>query len=796
MIIKKVHLENIRSHENTDVELTPGINVIMGNTGSGKSSILMAIEYALFGKTSDNDNKILLRRNAQMGKVGLEFEEEGKTILVNRGLRRVKDSVRNDDSENYIKVNNAPINLLNRNEDLNRYIAKLIKMESENPIKTFEALTYIKQDELKTLILNESSEKQKLIDSILQLNKYQDTYDYMRDLLNLISAKLEEGNKALLLLNIQEDIVKLEEQIALLSKEIEEAQNSLDIKQKEIGLLKEELKREEENNIRLLDKKLKHQELTTKLKELKRRSEEIDQKVKNVNAIIEELSKKEIKVPERPLNELTILQQEKERKLEEINNNISLLQSQISALEREKSLKDKEGESLKTSIENLEKEIRILQNSIEEIKRKLENPTLVYKEEINGRIAEINDFILTLKKEKELAMTSGICPICGSKADIEHLNKEYDKRIEEMQLLIRNYSEIKEDKKALEMELQRLSTKAEGQQANLVEFKKKLEQLNTEEVANAIRIKLEELNKLKNEEAKLREEMDAIREKIRIHLESERILREIDANRKLIEELLKQKASLEEESIKVSKEIEELSFEEAELNNSNIKLNELRAEEKKKESEISTLQKEIELKKEQVKRVEEQKSQFIEKMKEKKEYEEKIRKLNSLYQLLTNLREDIRGIREYVRLKFLRDFSQYFKEKFDELRKDREYDLEIDNNYNIRVIAGGSELSINALSGGEKTLASLAYRIALSIVASRLAAVKQSEVLIMDEPTVGLDREDLNTFINALTGLRGINQIIIVTHEELFKNVADTLIEVRKEGGKSKVQVIKGFLQT
>ena len=50
MIIKSVNLSNIRSHTSSHVEFKPGINVIIGNTGSGKSSILMGIEYALFGK--------------------------------------------------------------------------------------------------------------------------------------------------------------------------------------------------------------------------------------------------------------------------------------------------------------------------------------------------------------------------------------------------------------------------------------------------------------------------------------------------------------------------------------------------------------------------------------------------------------------------------------------------------------------------------------------------------------------------------------------------------------------------
>ena len=49
MIIKKIKLENIRSYENTEVEFPSGSIVLAGDIGSGKTSILLGIEFALFG---------------------------------------------------------------------------------------------------------------------------------------------------------------------------------------------------------------------------------------------------------------------------------------------------------------------------------------------------------------------------------------------------------------------------------------------------------------------------------------------------------------------------------------------------------------------------------------------------------------------------------------------------------------------------------------------------------------------------------------------------------------------------
>ena len=64
MFIKKVHLENYRSHSNTTVEFSKGVNLILGMNGKGKSSILEAISMTLFnlndrtGKENSGGNYI------------------------------------------------------------------------------------------------------------------------------------------------------------------------------------------------------------------------------------------------------------------------------------------------------------------------------------------------------------------------------------------------------------------------------------------------------------------------------------------------------------------------------------------------------------------------------------------------------------------------------------------------------------------------------------------------------------------------------------------------------------------
>ena len=86
MIIKKIEITNIRSYKDkTTIELPVGRILFQGDIGSGKSTILSAIEFALFG-LGDIDANHLLRIGESKGSVLLEFESSGKTYNVFRSL--------------------------------------------------------------------------------------------------------------------------------------------------------------------------------------------------------------------------------------------------------------------------------------------------------------------------------------------------------------------------------------------------------------------------------------------------------------------------------------------------------------------------------------------------------------------------------------------------------------------------------------------------------------------------------------------------------------------------------------
>lgn len=79
--IKNLSAQNIRSHDNFEVGLSPTITVITGNNGSGKTSLIEALYIALQGssfKGSDND---ILRHDTSWWRIKVDFDDETKRII-------------------------------------------------------------------------------------------------------------------------------------------------------------------------------------------------------------------------------------------------------------------------------------------------------------------------------------------------------------------------------------------------------------------------------------------------------------------------------------------------------------------------------------------------------------------------------------------------------------------------------------------------------------------------------------------------------------------------------------------
>lgn len=101
----------------------------------------------------------------------------------------------------------------------------------------------------------------------------------------------------------------------------------------------------------------------------------------------------------------------------------------------------------------------------------------------------------------------------------------------------------------------------------------------------------------------------------------------------------------------------------------------------------------------------------------------------------------------------------------------------------IKIIVNDRELSLNALSGGEKALVSLMFIFAMQFV-------KPAPFYILDEVDAPLDKLNSQRLVELLNSLKD-TQFIVVSHNDIVISNANAVVGVSRVGGESKLVEIK-----
>src|SRR3989344_1098206 len=96
MKLTKLTLKNIRSYKSQEISFPSGSTLIAGDIGAGKTTVLLAIEFALFGLQPGQRGSSLLANGEEEGLVVLECDIGGNNVIVERRLRKGSKTISHD----------------------------------------------------------------------------------------------------------------------------------------------------------------------------------------------------------------------------------------------------------------------------------------------------------------------------------------------------------------------------------------------------------------------------------------------------------------------------------------------------------------------------------------------------------------------------------------------------------------------------------------------------------------------------------------------------------------------------
>lgn len=451
MKINRIYLENYRIHEKLEVEFDKGINLLLGENGKGKSSILEAIGYALFGSDLRGTQKDAIQYGKKSAKIQVEFTGvDGEEYIVTRKL---------PGTTSIYRKSNPDLELQGK-EDRIRELCGI-----RGDIKdVYDNVIVAKQNEFISSFKATAKDREKTFDKVFNTEIYREIYDgYSKDVEGEYRSRiLSEENSIKSISDIMEDSQEIKEKLELeeeREKEFEKYLNTLLVELKELKeklnyINNTEVEIEKINgDIRKSEEVLKN--LTSQKEKLKKQIEETilakeiaDKNRDNYNSYIE-------------TSEILESIKKEKKKLDQIKEEQNNLEKELISLEKLKGDSNNQIDIWKNSIENLkvgckEKKDRFefLKDEIERKERNIE----IYKVELEKNIPLLE----TLEKFEsdiengEKTLTSFKIQLQERKSDLKIKEEQRDNLIKEkLDEKIEEFKKIENDKKKIEGEIEK-----------------------------------------------------------------------------------------------------------------------------------------------------------------------------------------------------------------------------------------------------------------------------------------------------------------------------------------------------
>lgn len=501
MIIKKIKLKNIRSYKEQEIDFPDGSILLSGNIGSGKSTILLAIDFVLFGITRDLPGSALLRNGENTGSVELHFTIDNKEIILKRNLKKTSSSIAQDTG--YIITNNTKEDLTateikQKVLEILNYPADLLN-KSKSTI--YHYTVYSPQEKMKEILLSKKDERLEILRRVFGIDKYKRIRDNSEIFINTLKQKsreiaimisdLEQKSEELAEKNeryneLGSNISEISPQIASITLLLNKKKESIETLEKNLRESKETKHEIEKINISLQHKISENEKLKKDLENIKLEITKLEDEI-NKLPLSDPSLKDRIKILEneiKKLEEQNLHTEKKTTELETVKKAHEKLCNDISTMEDcpicQQVVPEKHRNKIitkeKEKIEKLSLELQAMSRSLTQNTETLNSKKAEIKQKenliINQEIITIKQSEFTSKKNKLNIfiknleeLKKDIAILSTKKIDLQsrfkenpQLEKEIILKKQELESISQNLKELEIKKASLETELRTLTS--------------------------------------------------------------------------------------------------------------------------------------------------------------------------------------------------------------------------------------------------------------------------------------------------------------------------------------------------
>ena len=542
MIIKKVQLENYRSHSNITVEFTKGVNLILGKNGRGKTSILEAISTVMFN-TKDRSGK-------ETGKSYIKFGEKSSKVDI--------DFIANDGREYNLKTE------FFKTKPKKQTLKDIIGSEYDGDIQekleelcgikkgfeeTYENIVIAKQNEFINIFKDSGTTREKTFNKIFNTQIYKEMYDsFLKEAIDKYKSEKENLDSKI---NYLKENMEDKEQITNFLKEEKDIEKNLQDNFKNINVVSKNL----ENEIKGYE--TTEIELNNLVKNIKDEENKI-KKYLNIlkENIIEAKQAKKSKIIVKENEKFYLEYLNIENRLKDLRENLdNLLEEQKLNIQYQNNIEKLElsNKNFKVDISNLEENIsknsekkENLESEISELKIKEENLDLKLKKYIilldelekleNFRDKKLED---KLKKTTEIDILKK--ELVSKNALFKTITIEIiEKKLSDFQELEKELKLLEEQKIIFETEIKTLKKSSKELSDKICPFlNEKCQNLEDKEAedyfSSKISIKTEDLENLKKnieEKTQILLEKEIFKDKKKQYFELEKSIKDLEFSSK------------------------------------------------------------------------------------------------------------------------------------------------------------------------------------------------------------------------------------------------------------------------